>query len=102
MSLGKVTDEISERFYPAVTYTTGILGLYNEANDNYNLLSHILVIFKYYTYLSREKRIRNIDILIANFMKVKKREKQISIATINKRETFKKKWCITDNILPVA
>ena len=30
------------------------------------------------------------DILIANLIKVKKREKQISIVTINKRETCKK------------
>ena len=93
---------LNDFILPSLTPQAVILGLYNEANDNYNLLSHILVIFKYYTYLSREKRIRNIDILIANLMKVKKREKQISIVTINKRETYKKKWCITDNTLPVA
>ena len=73
MSLGNVTDKISKRFYPAVTYTqTSILGLYNEANDNYNLLRHILLIFKYDFYISREKRILNIDILITNLIKVKK------------------------------
>ena len=91
MSLGKITHEISERFCLAVTYTTDcLLGLHNEANDNYDLLSHILLIFKYYIYISREKRILNIDILTANLIKVKKREKQISIVTINKRETCKK------------
>ena len=87
---------------PSLTRQTDILGLYNEANNNYNLLSHILLIFKYYIYISREKRILNIDILIANLIKTKKREKQISIFTINKREPYKKKWCITDNILPVT
>ena len=87
---------------PSLTRQTAILGLYNEANNNYNLLSHILLIFKYYIYISREKRILNIDILIANLIKTKKREKQISIFTINKREPYKKKWCITDNILPVT
>ena len=40
--------------------------------------------------MSREKRTLNIDILIANLIKVKKREKQVSIATINKREAYKK------------
>ena len=84
MSLGKITDEITERFYPAVTYT------YPEANDNYNLLSHISLIFKYYIYISREKRTLNVDILIANLIKVKKREKQISIGTLNEREAYKK------------
>ena len=87
---------------PSLTRQTAILGLYNEANNNYNLLSHILLIFKYYIYISREKRILNIDILIANLIKAKKREKQISIFTINKRDAYKKKWCITDNILPVT
>ena len=86
----------------SLTPQTTILGLHNEANDNYNLLSHILLIFKYYIYISREKRILNIDILIANLIKAKKREKQISIFTINKRDAYKKKWCITDNILPVT
>ena len=74
----------------SLTPETAILGLYNEANDNYNLLSHILLIFKYYIYISREKRILNIDILTANLIKVKKREKQISIVTIDKREAYKK------------
>lgn len=43
----------------------------------------------------------NINILIAILMKVKKREKQISLHTSNKTEAYKK-WCIIDNILPVT
>ena len=76
---------------PSLTPQTGILRLYNKVNDNYNLLSHILLIFKCCVYISKEKRIPNIDILMANLIKIKKREKQISIATINKREAYKKK-----------
>ena len=72
---------------------TTILGLYNEANNNYNVLSHIFLTFKYYVYISREKRKLNIGILIVNLMKVKKREKQINIVTM---------WCLTDNISPVT
>ena len=86
---------------PSLTPQTAILELYNEINDNYNLLSHILLIFKYYIYISREKRILNIDILIANLIKVKKRENQISIL-LSIKEKHTKKWCITDNILPVT
>ena len=74
----------------SLTPQTAILGLHNEANDKNNLLSHILLIFKYYIYISREKRILNIDILTANLIKVKKREKQISIVIIDKREAYKK------------
>ena len=75
---------------PSLTPQAAILGLYNEAKDNYNLLSHISLILKYYIYISREKRTLNIDILIANLIKAKKREKQISIGTINKRGAYKK------------
>ena len=63
------------------------------------------MIFKYYIYRerkTREKRIVNIDILIANLIKLKKREKQISIVTINKREAYKRESYITDKILPVT
>ena len=38
----------------SLTLQTAILGLYNEPNDN-NLLSHILLIFKYYIYISKRK-----------------------------------------------
>ena len=40
MSLRKTTDET--------------LGLYNEANGNYNLLSNILLTFKYYIYIKEK------------------------------------------------
>ena len=79
---------------PPLTPQTAILGLHNKENDNYNLLSHILLIFKYYIYISRGKRILNIDILIASLVKVKKRRKQISIVTINKREAYKKRGAL--------
>ena len=87
---------------PSLTLQNVIPGQYNEANDNYNLLSHILLIFEYHIYISKKKRTLNIDILIPNLIKVKMREKQISIGTINETEGYKKEWCITDNILPVT
>ena len=74
---------------PSLTPQTAILEL-NEVNDNHNLLGHILLIFKYYICISREKGTLNIDILIANLIKLSKREKQISIVTINKRKAYKK------------
>ena len=73
---------LNDFILPSLTPETAILGLYNEANDNYNLLSHILLIFKY-IYISREKRTLNTNILIANLRKVKKREKEISICKQN-------------------
>ena len=39
----------------SLTLQATILRLYNEAHDNYNLPSHILLTFKYGIYISREK-----------------------------------------------
>ena len=86
---------------PLLTQQTSILGLSNDVSDNYNLMSHILLIFKYYIFMLREKRILNVDILIANLIKVKKKEKQKSLVTSKKGEAYKK-CCVTDNILPVT
>ena len=53
MSLGIFqTDFQNNLILPSLTPQTAILGLYEQANDNYNLLSHTLLIFKY---VSREK-----------------------------------------------
>ena len=60
------------------------------------------MIFKYYVYRSREKHILNIDILIDNLIEIKKKEKQISVTSIDKTETYNKKWYNTDNVLPVT
>ena len=75
---------------PSLTPQNVIPGQYNEANDNYKLLSHILLIFEYHIYISKKKRTLNIDILIPNLIKVKMREKQISIGTISEREAYTK------------
>ena len=72
---------------PSLTLHATILGLYIEANDNYIVLSHILLIFKYYSYISREKPTLNINILIANLIKTKKRaNKYCYHQIINKRQ----------------
>ena len=61
---------------PSLTPQTAILGLYKEgyANDNYDILSHNLLIFKYYIYISREKCILNVVILVGNLMKSNEKE----------------------------
>ena len=50
-----------------------ILGLANEANNIYNLLNHILLVFKYCVYRSRGKHILNIDILMDILIEIKKK-----------------------------
>lgn len=72
----------------------------NEWNITY-LLSHILLVFKC-IYISREKHILTIDVLIDNLMKIKKKEKHISYASKIKTEAYNKNWYITDNVVLVT
>ena len=55
------------------TPQTAILGLTNA--NIYNLPNHILLVFMYYVYRSREKHIVNIDIIIDNLIEIKEKEK---------------------------
>ena len=72
------------------TPQAAILELNNEANNIYNLLNHILLVFKYQVYRSSEKNILNIDTLIDILIKIKEKEKRISLFSNNKTETEKK------------
>ena len=74
----------------SLTPQTAIVSPYNDPKSSYNLLSHILSILKYHSYIPREKRMLNIDILIGNLINLKRRQKQMSLATTNKREANKK------------
>ena len=75
---------------PSLTSQAAILGLTNEANNIYNLLNHILLVFKYYVNRSREKHIHNIEILIDNLIEVKKKNR-IHLFSNNKTEAYNKK-----------
>ena len=63
------------------------------------------MVFKYYVYRSRDKDILHIDILIDTKIKNNKnkelKKKQISLVSNYETEIYDKKWCITDNVLPV-
>ena len=61
----------------------------NEAKNIYNLLNHILLVFKYCVYRSREKHIPNIDIN-TYLIEIKKKEKRIALlATIKQKHAMK-------------
>ena len=74
---------------PSITPQAAILGLTNEANNTSNLLSHILLVYKYYLDILRDKNTKNIDILIDKLMEIKKKQKRISFISNKKTETLK-------------
>ena len=75
------------------TYTeAAILELSNEAKNIHNHLNHILFIYKYYVYRSREKHIPSTNILIDNLTEIKTKERRIQytlLATIKQKHTIK-------------
>ena len=84
---------------------TAIFGFLDSANNdslykNDKVLSnHILLIFKLYVYKSREKKLVNINNLIAEIGKVKRIKKQIALISSKNTTAFKKKWHIINNIV---
>ena len=55
---------------------------------NYHLINHILLIFKYYVYKTRENESLDLKVLKKNIHKIKNDEKQISLNKPEKRNNF--------------
>ena len=91
---------------PSLTPHTAIFRfLYYTKNDsifenNKCLSNHILLIFKLYVYKSREKKLLNINNLIAEIQKIKRIEKEIALPNSKKTIAFTRKWHIINNIVP--
>ena len=91
---------------PTLTPQTAIFGFLDYTNNdsifenNKCLSNHILLIFKLYVYKSREKKLLNINNLIAEIQKIKRIEKEIALPNSKKTIAFKRKWYIINNIVP--
>ena len=94
------------KYVKYVEKQTAIFGFRNSANNdsifenNKVFINHILLVFKLYVYKSREKKLININNLIAEIRKVKRIEKEIALTNSKKPITFTKKWHIINNIVP--
>ena len=76
---------------PPITPQSVIFG-FTDHKENYNLINHILVIFKYYVYKTRENGSLDLKVLKRNIHKIKDIEKQISLSKPEKRKNFERKW----------
>ena len=64
-----------------------------EANDKVFLtLNHLLLIFRYYVYVSRRSKVLSFEALLKSIMKVYKLEKILSQSDERKRKLFTEKW----------
>ena len=82
---------------PTLTPQTAIFGFLDYTNNdsifenNKCLSNHILLIFKLYVYKSREKKLLNINNLIAEIQKIKRIEKEIALPNSKKTIAFTRK-----------
>ena len=75
----------------SITPQSTIFG-FTDHKENYHLINHILLIFKYYVYKTRENGSFDLKILKRNIIKIKDVEKQISLNKPKKRKHFEQKW----------
>ena len=91
---------------PTLTPQTAIFGFLDYTNNdsifenNKCLSNHILLIFKLYAYKSREKKLLNINNLIAEIQKIKRIEKRNCLPNSKKTFAFTRKWHMIDNFVP--
>ena len=71
---------------PPITPQSAIFG-FTDHKVNYHLINHILLIFKYYVYKTRENGSLDLKVLKRNIHKIKNIEKQKSL---NKPEKWEK------------
>ena len=91
---------------PTLTPQTAIFGFLDYTNNdsifenNKCLSNHILLIFTLYMYKSREKKLLNINNLIAEIQKIKRIEKEVTLLNSKKTIVFTRKCNIIDKVVP--
>ena len=74
-----------------ITPQSSIFGFIDH-KVNYHLINHILLIFKYYVYKTKENGSLGLKDLKRNIHEIKNIEKQISFNIPEKRRNFEQKW----------
>ena len=77
---------------PSLFPQSAIFGLFEIDPDVFKILNHILLLFKYFVYNSRESEVRLFSKFLKNLQKVYSIEKRISKQSKRKKIIFDKKW----------
>ena len=85
--------------FPSLTPRSAILG-HIDLSDNYLLINHIILIYKFYIYNSRNRGCLNIKRLKLIIGKTKRIEEEISKHELKERSKYLMKWCpFTDELV---
>ena len=70
-----------------------------DNKENFEIINHLHLIFKYYLYKGRDTRKISLEGLKKNIIKIYNIEKQICFNDSGKETKFKKNWHILENLL---
>ena len=77
---------------PPLSPQSAIFGFLEADDKVFLLLNHLLLLFKYYVYVSRSSKVLSFEALLKSIMKVYKLEKILSQSDQRKRKLFTEKW----------
>ena len=77
---------------PDITPQSAILGFFDHNNDDSLIINHLLLIFKWYIYKTRNKKKLDLNHLLKCISKVKENEEKICGSDFKKRQKYLKKW----------
>ena len=84
---------------PAITPQSAILGFLEKSHKDYIIINHLLLIFKFYVYVSRDQHKVNFNALKNKIREIKKTEKTLAFNDSKKLRKYDKKWKTIDNVL---
>ena len=77
---------------PSLTSQSAILGFTDSHSENFIIINHLLLIFKYYIFKSRSNKQLSFLQLKTDIIKVKTLEEDLSQGDNNKSKKYRKKW----------
>ena len=83
---------------PVNTPQSAIFGFLNYENNS-DINNHLILIFKYYLFNSRDQKKLSLEVLKKKIVKIYNIEKQICLNDFKKTRKFKKKWEIISHLL---
>ena len=82
---------------PINTPQNAIFGFLNYENNS-DIINHLLLIFKYYLFNSRERKKLSLEVLKKEIVKIYNIEKQIYLNDFKKMRKSRKKWGIIGHV----
>ena len=84
---------------PTITPQSAIFGFLQNSGKDHIIINHLLLIFKFYVYVSRDQHKVSFNVFKSKIKNIKKTEKTLAMNDSKKLSKFNKKWRIIEDIL---